>query len=291
MQNNEFNGFINLLKPTNMTSSDAVVIVRGILKRYVGAIKVGHFGTLDPGACGVLPIAIGKATKLFDFNFTDKKLYRATFTFGAETDTLDSYGTITAKCDKIPTQSEILSLAEKIVGRFSQIPPQYCAKVVNGVRAYDLARKGIRVELKGREVEVFRMDYLGQCNDNSYTFDIECSAGTYIRSIVRDMAYALDTVGYMSSLIRMQAGIFSICDAVTIDDLQSNLEQSIIPVENYLQKFPRFDVEEKFEKQLNNGVKLKLNGLSNGTWTVYFKNKLFGVAKAFDGILDVCVRF
>lgn len=290
MPNEDLNGFINLLKPTNMTSSDAVVIVRGILRKNFGAVKVGHFGTLDPGAAGVLPIAIGKATKLFDFNFKDKKTYRAAFSFGQETDTLDSYGCVTNTSDNIPSENDVLDLLNNIIGKHTQVPPQYSAKLVNGARAYDLARKGISVDLKGREIEIYNMEYLGK-NENTFYFDIMCSAGTYIRSIVRDMAYALNTVGFMSSLIRTEAGIFSIKEAVTLENLQTDLLSNIITVDRYLENFCRYDVDEKFEKPLINGVKLKLNNLSDGSYAVYLKNDLFGVAKAEKGILNVCVRF
>ena len=197
---------------------------------------------------------------------------------------------MTNTSDNIPSENDVLDLLNNIIGKHTQVPPQYSAKLVNGARAYDLARKGISVDLKGREIEIYNMEYLGK-NENTFYFDIMCSAGTYIRSIVRDMAYALNTVGFMSSLIRTEAGIFSIKEAVTLENLQTDLLSNIITVDRYLENFCRYDVDEKFEKPLINGVKLKLNNLSDGSYAVYLKNDLFGVAKAEKGILNVCVRF
>jgi len=200
------NGFINVLKPSGATSSDVVVCVKHALREK----KVGHLGTLDPGACGVLPVAIGQATKLFNF-LTDKvKHYRAFFTFGKTTDTLDSYGEKSAQTGRVPDKSAVLSVLHCFCGELEQIPPIYSAKTVNGVKAYKLARNGVDAELKPRKVTVYEISLLSQVSADTFMLDIRCGAGTYIRSLARDIAAACGTVGYMSGLIRLSSGNFKV---------------------------------------------------------------------------------
>ncbi|MEG1711176.1 MAG: tRNA pseudouridine(55) synthase TruB, partial [Clostridia bacterium] len=190
------NGFINCNKPSKMTSSDVVCRI----KRLCKGNKIGHMGTLDPGAAGVLPIAIGKATRLFDFLTHKKKIYRARFTYGKTTDTLDSYGKLLQTSDIIPNKEQLENILGEFIGNIMQMPPLYSALKVNGAKAYDLARKNIDFELKARNVEVFNFTLNKQIAIDTFEFDIECGGGTYIRSLVRDTAEKLGTVGYMSSL-------------------------------------------------------------------------------------------
>ncbi len=205
------NGFINVLKPVGATASDMVVCIKHILHEK----KIGHLGTLDPGASGVLPVAVGLGTKLFDF-LTDKtKKYRAFFTFGKTTDTLDSYGNIVLDNCRIPSANQLQAVLNGFKGEFEQIPPMYSAKSVGGVRAYKLARDGIQVELKPRKIKIYDINLVAQKTDDTFILDITCGGGTYIRSIVRDIADKLNTVGYMSGLIRLQSGCFDIEQAYT----------------------------------------------------------------------------
>jgi tRNA pseudouridine 55 synthase len=158
-------GFYNVLKPTGMTSSDVVVKLRGILRSKTHEQqKVGHLGTLDPGGAGVLPIAVGRATKLFDYVQKEGKVYRAGFRFGVETDTLDSFGKVTKKCDVLPDLSEILAVIPKFIGKIVQVPPAYSSVYVNGQHSYDLARKGREAELSGREIEIYSLDFVEERN-------------------------------------------------------------------------------------------------------------------------------
>ena len=211
-------GFVNINKPLGMTSSDVVVKVRGILRRASGEKqKVGHLGTLDPQGSGVLPIAVGTATRLFDFMQEKTKVYQATFVFGKETDTLDGVGKVVETSDILPTKEQISDFVSSYCGEIDQIPPQYSAKSVDGKRAYDLAREGKTVDLTPKRVNIIyvklieavnRVAHLANGNyalsENEYAFEIACSSGTYIRSIARDVAHALGTVGYMSSINRIQ---------------------------------------------------------------------------------------
>ena len=152
--------FVNINKPSGMTSSDVVVKVRGILRKASGEKqKVGHLGTLDPIGTGVLPIAVGSATRLFDYMQEKVKVYRATFVFGQTTDTLDITGNITGECDVFPTKEQIDVAVSAIHGEIDQIPPQYSAKSVDGVRAYDFARKGIEVDLKPKRITIYYINY------------------------------------------------------------------------------------------------------------------------------------
>ena len=166
------NGFVNVLKPVGATASDVVVCVKGVLGE-----KAGHLGTLDPGASGVLPVAVGKATRLFDF-LTDKvKRYRAFFTFGKTTDTLDSYGAVTQTTGLVPSEEQVTRACQALTGEIMQTPPAYSAISVGGVRAYKLARSGQDVQLKSRKVTVYAISMLRRQGD-AFVFDVTCSAGT-----------------------------------------------------------------------------------------------------------------
>lgn len=283
-------GFFNVIKPTGMTSSDVVVKIRGILKRHYGEkIKVGHLGTLDPGGAGVLPVAVGRATRLFDYAGQTVKKYRAGFKFGVETDTLDSYGKITRTADKIPTIHEILHILPSFTGKIAQMPPVYSSISIAGKRAYDLARAGKEFVIEAREVEIFSVEFLYE-KDGIFVFDITCSGGTYIRSVVRDMAYALGTVGYMSFIIRLRSGKFAMENAVTPDEIQADPERHMLPTEYFLSDYPRYDVPEILSEKVINGVKIKIGPLPDGFFTVYVRGSLLGIGIGRDGCLEVKTR-
>ena len=275
------NGFVNLIKPSGLTASDMVVKVRKALNTK----KVGHLGTLDPLATGVLPIAVGKGTKLFNLLLVKEKTYRAFFTFGLSTDTLDSDGVVVDKCDTIPNVDNLKLVCQKMIGKQDQIPPMYSAKSINGTRAYVLARQGERIELKPKEIEIFSFEYIRQFNHNTFEFEIVCSSGTYIRSIARDMAKMLGTCGYMSALIRTKSGLFDVDDAVTIDELFEKKEMVLQPLELAIKDLPRFDFDTKYYKQLSNGVKLPFD--KQNYHTIYCNGELFGVGKSINNLLDL----
>lgn len=214
----ERNGIIVLNKPTGMSSSLAVQVVKKILKPN----KIGHLGTLDPLGTGVLLLAVNKATKLFDEYLNKTKTYRAIFSFGFETDTLDSEGKIINKNDVKISIDQVRNIAKQFVGEFDQIPPKYSAKKINGKNAYELARAGKEFELRTRHIVIYSCDVLYQVKENTFMFEIKCSAGTYIRSICRDIAYKLSTYGVMLSIIRTICGDYTIQDSCTLEQIREN---------------------------------------------------------------------
>lgn len=280
-------GFVNINKPKDMTSSDVVVVVRGILRRVYGEkFKVGHLGTLDPEATGVLPIAVGSATKLFDYAQNKEKVYNASFSFGKETDTLDSAGNFTTNFGRVPTAQEISDIIPKFIGEISQIPPKFSAKSVNGKRAYVLAREGKDVELNAKTVKIFSINLLnttpvceqndGECN--TYNLQISCGSGTYIRAIARDFGQKLGTVAYMSALNRIKSGEFTIQTAVTIAEFQQNPNAHILPIEYVLNSLPSYVLPNELAEKYLNGVKVNLS-LPNGQFSVYHGNELLGLGE------------
>ncbi len=267
-------GFVNIYKPSNVSSNHVVVA----LKKKFNIKKVGHFGTLDPMACGVLPIAIGKATRLFDCSLGKSKRYIAIFDFGYETDTLDATGQILSRCDSIPTANEIAKILASMIGKIQQLPPKFSAKNINGMRAYELARANIEFELKPKEIEIFDLQLIEQVSDSAFKFDITCSSGTYIRSIARDMAHMLGSLSTMTFLERVSSGNFdkstsiSLQDVLEIDDINSIL---ITPTT----AFPAFDkvyIDNQDYIDLKNGK--KLNRIIDKDAFVMLNDQVVGVA-------------
>lgn len=209
------NAIINFNKPTGMSSFLAVKKVARIL----GVKKAGHMGTLDPYGTGVLLIGVNKGAKLFDDYLKKTKTYIAVFHFGYETDTLDSEGKIINENNVIITKNEIEKVLKDFVGKQNQMPPQFSAKKIDGRKACDVIRAGGNIELKPKEIEIYDIKLLRDFGCNNFQFEISCSAGTYIRSICRDIAYKLSTYGTMVSIIRTKCGTFSINNSCTIDDI------------------------------------------------------------------------
>ncbi len=274
------NGFVNVLKPVGATASDVVVCLKGVLGE-----KVGHLGTLDPGAAGVLPVAVGKATRLFNF-LTDKvKVYRAHFTFGKTTDTLDSYGVVTER-GSVPSESDIVAALKGMVGQLQQLPPAYSAISVGGVKAYKLARNGVNVQLKTRQVMVYDFKFIRRQSEDTFVFDITCSAGTYIRSLARDLAESLGTVGYMSCLIRLQSGCFLLENAYTMDEIKEKRQECVLPVDFALSDLERHDVPVEFYDDLDNGRRVNCP-FEHGYRKIYCKNEFFGLGTNCNGVLNL----
>ncbi len=276
-------GIIVLNKPKNWTSRDAVNKVRNILHTR----EIGHMGTLDPQGEGVLLIGVGKATRLFDAMLKKDKVYRAHFSFGYETDTLDGDGETVKSGGKIPTLNEIVEVIPTLLGKIDQIPPAYSAKNVNGARAYDLARKGIQFTLKSAQVEIFSIKVIEQTAVDTFYFEIHCSAGTYVRSICRDIAYSLGTLATMTSITRIRAGRFTIDQANTIDQVLELSEKALVPLEDALSDYPKYCVPDALYAKLLNGVKLKVSDAPQGTFTVYCKDELFGLGSIVEGTLKI----
>lgn len=217
-------GIINILKPTGMTSHDVVSRVRKKLKIK----KVGHTGTLDPNCAGVLPILIGKATRLSDFLMEKDKIYRCQMTFGKRTDTLDSYGKVLEITDnRVFSESLLEKTLKSFIGDIEQIPPKYSAIKINGKKLYEYARNDGKVpEIKKRKVSIYDLKIISYDHPN-LIIDVHCSKGTYIRTLVSDIAEKLGTVAYMSLLIRTKSGNYDIGNAVTIDEINDKIIQKV----------------------------------------------------------------
>ena len=291
----EINGFINVYKPCGMTSNNAVVKVRGLLKHHTGNkyIKVGHVGTLDPGVDGVLLIAIGKAARLFQVLDKKKKVYLAQFTFGETTETLDTEGEVINKGNKVPTEEEIKSVLDKFQGFIEQIPPPLSAININGVKAYKLVRHGIIPEMKSRQVYIEYIKFLSKDNENTFTFEIKCGGGTYIRSLSRDIAKELGTVGYMYSLKRTKVGEFSIEDSVTFDELNADPDKYIVSVDEAVTKFdiPIIDMPEDIAIHCMNGIPEKCDNLPDGLFLVRYEGTILSLGyRTEDGKLALKER-
>ncbi len=276
-------GLISLHKPSGMSSSSAVVKI----KKLTHISRVGHMGTLDPLASGVLIIGVGKATRLFDYYLSKTKTYVATFKFGVLTETLDSEGQIQKSGLYVPTQDEILSVLDKLTGEISQLPPQFSAKSVNGVKAYKLARQGIEVELKPKKVFINYIKFIDKVSSDEYRFEIDCSSGTYIRSIARDMANMLNTEAIMTALVRTRCGVFNLENSVKLEDLtEENIEKHLIDLKTALGGNKEYVIDEKSKNQLLNGVPLDVD-LNDGQLIVLFEDQVLGIGEVISNKLKI----
>jgi len=241
------NGWIIFDKPIGLGSTQAVGAVKRVCREAgLGKVKVGHGGTLDPLASGVLPIALGEATKLCGRMLDASKEYAFTVAFGSQTDTLDLEGAVIAQSPVRPARAEIEAILPRFTGPIEQVPPAYSAILVDGQRAYDLARKGEAVELKSRAVTIHSLR-LEAADETSATLIAHVSKGTYIRSLARDIALALGTVGHVTMLRRLRAGPFGLENAISLDKLNevgkgAPLENVLLPLEAGLVDIPALNL-------------------------------------------------
>lgn len=258
----DVNGWVVLDKPLGMTSTTAVAAVRRIFK----AKKAGHAGTLDPLASGVLPIALGEATKTVPFVQDGRKIYRFTVRFGIETDTDDAEGKETAQSEKRPSREEILALLPAFTGTILQMPPQFSALKVGGERAYDLARDGETVQLAPREIEIDSFALVSMPDKDHAEFEVECGKGTYVRSLARDIGRKLGCLGHVSRLRRTLVGDFSEANTVNLVQLEqagaddAALHALLQPVAAGLQSLPAVKVSEPDAQRLVQGQAVFLRG-------------------------------
>ena len=217
-------GIIIINKEKEYTSHDVVAKVKKILNEK----KVGHTGTLDPNATGVLPILLGKGTKLSKYLINHNKIYEATLKLGEKTDTADIEGKIIEEKDVKKENLSVENIArtlQEFIGKSKQVPPMYSAIKVNGKKLYEYARKGQTIEIKPREIEIYGIELLN-INNNEITFRVHCSKGTYIRTLCENIAEKLETVGYMKDLKRIEVGEFNIKNAITLKELESKKGKS-----------------------------------------------------------------
>lgn len=279
-------GFVNIIKPTGATSFEVISKVKKIL----GTKKVGHLGTLDPAASGVLPIAVGKATKFFDYFLNKEKEYVALVNFGKETDTLDSFGIEIGRVPEKISEEMILDILPKFTGEISQTPPKFSAIKVNGERAYDLARKNANFELKPRKITIFSIKMVKNCQNNKFLFKVHCSAGTYIRTLFLDIAKALSTVATAEAIIRTKSGNFKIEDAVTIDEFEKS--KSVKSIESVFENCKKIFVSGETKKKLVCGVKVSSSGFDVSENEEFFAEcdeGIIGFYKALNGKIEQIV--
>lgn len=246
------NGVINIIKNTGMTSFDVVARVRKITKEK----KVGHTGTLDPEASGVLPICLGKATKIIDYMMENEKAYRVSFKLGIVTDTYDLEGKIIREKDASNVgKEEIIRVISNFIGNIKQVPPMYSALKQNGVKLYELARKGIEVKREARDITIYKIENIDI--QDEICMDVYCSKGTYIRSLCFDIGEELGVGATMTKLCRIKNGNFTLENGLNIDNLnEENVKQRIISIEEALCRFDKIVVNNKFTKLLVNGVRV-----------------------------------
>ena len=253
-------GVLGVDKPSDFTSVDVVAVVR----RLSGQRKIGHTGTLDPNATGVLPLLLGNATKAQDIVPNHDKDYTATFKLGVATDTLDIWGEVREEKECRFTREDIERLIPEFSGEIEQIPPMYSAVSVNGQRLYDLARKGIEVERKARKVTVYRLSLAAfDETEQSGTLEISCSRGTYIRTIIGDIGDRLGSGAVMTSLRRTAACGYTLGDSLTLDEIKKlaengELEQRVRSTESIFVTYPELFVSEAQSKRFRNGGALDL---------------------------------
>lgn len=267
-------GFVNVFKPEGVGSTKVVGRVK-----YLLGTPCGHMGTLDPLACGVLPVGVGNAARLFDYFLKKEKRYSARFVFGATTDTLDREGEI-RRGGRIPSAQEVAAALPAFVGEILQTPPRYSAVSVNGRRGYDLARRGADFDLPAKRVTVSSFVLREQTAPDEFAFDIVCGGGTYIRSLARDLAAALGTAGYMSYLCRTASGIFSAETSVPFEELTAeNIRDYMIPTDSVLP----YPVLEGADARIFHGMGVETD-CADGLYKLYRGEEFYGLARVADGV-------
>lgn len=274
-------GILIINKPKQYTSHDVVAKVKKICGE-----KVGHTGTLDPMATGVLPLLLGQGTKLSKYLINHDKTYIATIQLGKKTDTLDSEGSIIEERivdRKILNKENVQRVLECQIRKQIQTPPIYSAIKVNGKKLYEYARKGVEVEIPKREIEIYNIELLNiNEKDKTIEFRVHCSKGTYIRTLCENIAEKLGTIGYMKELNRVQVGQFNLNQAITVEELEKNkenekfLNQHLITVQNFFEKYPTVELKEEKLKLFLNGVQLTNNNC-DGLYQIKVNNVVIGI--------------
>lgn len=281
-------GIIILNKQKGCTSHDVVAKTKRLLKE-----KVGHTGTLDPNATGVLPLLVGQGTKLSAYLIEHDKEYIATLKLGEKRDTADSEGAIIEKRQidyNVLQKEKVEQVLKSFIGKQEQIPPMYSAIKIDGKKLYEYARKNESVKLKPRNIEIYQMDLIDIIKD-TIVFKVQCSKGTYIRSLCEDIAEKLDTVGYMKELKRTKVGKFDINDSITTEELEQNMENSefinehFITIENYFEDKQSIQLNERKLSLFLNGVKLTYD-LTDDMYKIYDNNNKFvGIGSVKNNLL------
>ena len=280
-------GVIVINKPIGKTSHDMVYFVR----RLTGIKKVGHTGTLDPEASGVLPVCIGRATKAADMLTFSDKCYRAEFILGMTTDTQDAEGEILSECEVNTDCGKVKDAIQSFVGEIEQVPPMYSAVKIQGKKLYELARKGIEIERKKRKVTIYKIDIVDiDEKDWRIVIDVHCSKGTYIRTLCEDIGIKLGCGAYMNTLQRTKSSIFNIDESYTLEELNSmkengTLDTALVPLERLFEHLDKITLSEIQSKRVQDGVRVSAKGIIDGReYRVYDDKGVFlCVSEAKDG--------
>ena len=284
-------GILIVDKPTDWTSFDVIAKLRGIL----GTRKLGHSGTLDPMATGVLPVFCGGASKAVDLQLDHTKAYRATLKLGVRTDTGDVTGTVLETAPVTAGEKELLEVLPRFVGPRMQTPPMYSAVKINGQPLYKLARQGMEVERKARPIEILSIQYEGSPAENEYTLTVKCSKGTYIRVLLEEIAEAMGQKGTMSALRRVAAGVYTEADAHSLEEIQAAknagpeaLQALMLPVESVFTSLPLLVADERVEQHLYNGCPTSRYPAADGRYRVRnAQGQFLGLANITGGVLRV----
>ena len=291
MQQSDLNGILLMNKPQGFTSHDVVAKLRGILHTR----RIGHGGTLDPMATGVLPVFVGGATKAADFAAAQDKEYVAGFTLGYCTDTQDVTGEMLRTSERYAAEYAVKQMVRRFIGPQQQVPPMYSAVKVGGQPLYKLAREGKTVERKARPIEIYSITYGGSPAENEYVLEVTCSKGTYIRTLLEDIADALGQKGTMSALRRTCAGLYTEADAHTLEEIQAAkdagpeaLQALMLPVESVFASLPLLVADERVEQHLYNGCPTSRYPAADGRYRVRNAGGQFlGLANVVNGVLKV----
>ena len=284
-------GILIVDKPAGWTSFDVIAKMRGVL----GTRKLGHSGTLDPMATGVLPVFCGGVSKAVDLQLNHDKTYRATLRLGSRTDTGDITGTVLETRPVTAGEAELKAVLPRFVGPQMQVPPMYSAVKINGQPLYKAARQGLTVERKARPIEVYGIDYEGSPAPGEYTLTVRCSKGTYIRTLLEDIAAGMGQLGTMSALRRTRAGLFAEADAHTLEEILAAKEQGpaaleglLLPVERVFEPLPLLEVNEGTAQHLYNGCPTSHYPAADGRYRVRNQEGQFlGLARITGGVLRV----
>ena len=284
-------GILIVDKPTDWTSFDVIAKLRGVL----GTRKLGHSGTLDPMATGVLPVFCGGASKAVDLQLDHTKAYRATLKLGVRTDTGDVTGTVLETAPVTAGEKELLEVLPRFVRPRKQTPPMYSAVKINGQPLYKLARQGMEVERKARPIEILSIQYEGSPAENEYTLTVKCSKGTYIRVLLEEIAEAMGQKGTMSALRRVAAGVYTEADAHSLEEIQAAknagpeaLQALMLPVESVFTSLPLLVAGERVEQHLYNGCPTSRYPAADGRYRVRnAQGQFLGLANITGGVLRV----
>ena len=287
MPTNAFDGILNINKPSGITTMD---VVRNV-KRITNQRKVGHAGTLDPFASGVVPICLGRATKMVEYLFDTPKQYRAVIHFGVETDTYDSSGKIIREIDFHDNfkESDIRQVLKSFVGNIKQVPPMYSALKYNGKRLYDLARAGVQIDRTPRSVTVYNIEII-DWKSPYLTLDVKCGRGFYVRSLAYDLGSIMECGGSLKSLIRLTGGGFSIEDAISLEVLSEHSKDNLWlkflhKIDFPIMHFPVIHLEPKDEQELKNkGVITFLDNLNSNLYNLENIYRLYSESESLLGI-------